>query len=312
MTRRDITPRQSGERPKTNRIESECPECGGSIAPEGRERICTACGLVVDADWIDHSHGRMVIDDQDRDRVQTGAPLTPSRHDRGLSAEMGRTFDGQGNLLPWSRRRRLRRLRVQDDRAKWASKAERNLAHAFGEIARLTDRLELPRSVRDRASVVFKSAQAENLIVGRSLDSMAAASVYAACRESGILRTIDEILEVAACSESSFLNAYRAINVELGIKAVPPKVSDFVAKFSAECDFPDAVRRYALELAKTAGENIVAGGCKPSGVAAGCLYLAGQELGFNLGQGKLAGVAGISEVTVRLRFRDLRELRDTR
>src|SRR6056297_2694446 len=77
------------EREATETPVDECPECGGRTRVDAAERVCIDCGLVVDADRIDHGPAWRSFDDDDANPKRTGAPLTSSRHDRGLSTEIG-------------------------------------------------------------------------------------------------------------------------------------------------------------------------------------------------------------------------------
>jgi len=128
-----------------------------------------------------------------RECEQTGAPLTAARHDRGLSTEIGRGTDAKGNKISGQKRRRLARMRREQTRGRWRSKAERNLAHGLGEVRRLASSLELADSVRDQACQLFRSAQNEDLCRGRSIEAIAVASIYGACRCNGHSRLLDAV-----------------------------------------------------------------------------------------------------------------------
>jgi len=79
-----------------------------------------------------------------------GAPLTAARHDRGLSTEIGRGKDANGNRLSGRKRQQVSRMRREQSRGRFQSKAERNLAHGLGEVRRIASTLELSESVRDQ------------------------------------------------------------------------------------------------------------------------------------------------------------------
>ncbi len=123
------------------------------------ETVCEDCGLVIDEQRIDHGPEWRAYDDECE---RTGAPLTAARHDRGLSTEIGRGTDAKGNHISGQKRQRLARMRREQSRGRWQSKAERNLAHGLGEVRRLTSALELSDSVRDQACQLFRSAQDED------------------------------------------------------------------------------------------------------------------------------------------------------
>jgi transcription initiation factor TFIIB len=279
-----------------------CPECDGQLREGDRETVCVSCGLVVDEDNIDHGPEWRSFADDETNRERTGAPLTRSRHDRGLSTEIGRETRLKGR-----KRRQIARMRRQHNRAQISSKRDRNQVYAFGEIRRLVSELDLTEHVRDQACVLFESAQSEDLLRGRSLEGFAAAAVYATCRTASISRTLDEITAVARASEAELTAAYDALNRELGLPTGPIDPSEYLPRFASELDLPQAVERRARELVAEATERNLVSGRNPSGVAAGCLYAAALDRGHDLTQAAAAEVADVTPVTLRATYKDLHE-----
>jgi transcription initiation factor TFIIB len=278
----------------------ECPECGGRTRVEAAERVCTDCGLVVDADRIDHGPEWRSFDDDDADPKRTGAPLTRSRHDRGLSTEIGRSSRVKGR-----KRRRLARMRTQHNRAQISTKRDRNKVYAYTEIRRLTGVLELPDSVRDTACTLFDSAQDESLLRGRSLEGFSAACVYVACRTANVARTVGEICAEAKATEDEHQAAFDAMNRELGLPLGPTGPAEYLPRFASDLGCSADVERRAGELAERAVSEGIANGRNPVGVAAACLYTAARELGADHTQQEAADVAGVTPVTVRRTYVDL-------
>ncbi|QLH81380.1 transcription initiation factor IIB [Halosimplex pelagicum] len=277
---------------------TECPECDGDLRTEGGEISCTDCGLIVNEYHLDHAATPLDFPDRP-DRERTGAPLTAARHDRGLSTEIGFRVDGKGNQLSSEKRKHLGRLRREHTRAKWQSKAERNLGHGCTEIARLVSALDLDRSVREQASALFRTAQNEDLLRGRSIEGFAAACVYAVCRCTEVVRTLGEVVETARCSKSAVTNAYRVLNAELDLPAPPQRPREFVAGQVSAVGVPPEIERSAVEIAEAAWEDGVSVGVHPAGFAAACVEVACHNGGVEFVQGDLAEAAGVSAVTVR-------------
>jgi len=205
---------------QTNSSTNPCPECDGRVTTNSVETICEDCGLVIDEQRIDHGpEWRTHNQDQ---RKRTGSPLTAARHDRGLSTEIGRWKDANGNELSGRKRQRLSRMRREQARGRFQSKAERNLAHGLGEVRRIASVLELSDSVRDQACQLFRSAQSEDLLRGRSIEAIAAAaSIYGVCRCNGHSRLLDDVVDAARVEQSRVTNAYKTLNTELGLPAQP-------------------------------------------------------------------------------------------
>jgi transcription initiation factor TFIIB len=282
-------------------VHLSCPECDGRVNDGDDETVCADCGLVVAEDRLDRGpEWRSFADDRDRER--TGAPLTRSRHDRGLSTEIGRS-----TRLTGRKRRLFARLRRQHSRAQITSKAERNRVYAFNEVRRLVCALGLAEDLRDRACVLFESAQSADLLRGRSLEGFAAASVYATCRTASISRTLGEVTSAARASRDELTAAYDALNRELGLPTGPIAPEEYLPRFASQLDLPTAVESRARELVAEGRERGLIAGRNPSGFAAACLYAAAAERDHALTQAAAAEVAGVTPVTLRSAYYDLRE-----
>ena len=196
-------------------------------------------------------------------------------------------------------------MRREHTRARWETKADRNLAHACGEIARMTSALELPRIVREEASVIYRRAQAENLIVGRSIEAIAAGSLYAACRCRGDPRTTEEIAAVARCDQQKVELGYRVLNIELNLKTQVIGTQDRLHRLAADVEASDQIQHRALEFARHAEEAGLDNGRNPAGVAAACLYLASREFNGEFTQAELARQVDVTAATLRARYHEL-------
>jgi transcription initiation factor TFIIB len=277
-----------------------CPECAGRLRSGETETVCEECGLVVDEHAVDPGPEWRSFADDETNPERTGAPLTRSRHDRGLSTEIGRA-----TRLTGRKRRRIARLRRQHRRTQIRSKAERNRVYAFMEIKQVVGNLDLPESVEERACVLFESAQDEGLLQGRSLEGFAAAAVYATCRTASLSRTVEEIIDAATATRSELDAAYDALNRELGLPTGPIHPREYLPRFASKLDLPPAVERRAQALAERAREEAIDTGRNPGGVAAACLYTAARAEGVSLTQREAAAVADVTPVTLRSTYYDL-------
>jgi transcription initiation factor TFIIB len=129
MPLKDIYERNFDEDvPAAGQSSRGCPECGGLVPTNSIETTCEDCGLVLEDRPIDHGSEWRALDGGERtERKRTGPPLTPARHDHGLSSEIGfdRT-DANGIALSGRKTGQLARLRRENRRGRWASKAEKN------------------------------------------------------------------------------------------------------------------------------------------------------------------------------------------
>jgi len=139
---------------------------------------------------------------------------------------------------------------------------------------------------------------------------MAAASVYAACRCNELPWTLNEVSRVSRVGRGRVENAYRVLNRELGIPAVPPSPRQYVPRISSEVGLSDEVRRLAEKLAQEAEDQGLANGRNPAGVAAGCLYEAASQNREEVTQSELGKCADVSAMTVLTRWKEAQALFD--
>lgn len=282
-----------------------CPECGGDVHTEHGETACADCGLIVADNQLDHGPERDALE------AHRGPPRTAASHDHGLGTPYIGRIDRYGNDVNSFQ---LHRLRKQHNRARYDSKAERNLAYGMGEIRRLTTAMGKPASVREAAAVIFRRAQNDDLLPGRSLDAMAAGSVVAALRVAGLPAHIPAVADYARADERAVRNAYHVLNRDLSLPAPPPTVSSHLPRIASAVDLDDDLHADAVALARAVDDSGDLQGCNPAGVAAACVYLAATEAGGpapRVTQTELAAVAGTTMVTIRnarQRIRDSDEI----
>lgn len=275
---------------------ARCPECGERIITADGERVCADCGLVTDSRLIDPGpEWRRGLENSDR-RRRTGAPLTRSRHDQGLSSEIGYV---SGEEVASGNPRRIARLRREHNRAYIASKAERNRVYGFTEIRRICATMGLPTTIRDHSCVLFARAQDAGLFQGRSIEGFAAAAVYAACRVEGIPRTRGEMIDAIRADRAEFEAAFDALNRDLGLPIGPTDPREYLPRFASRLGLEADVERIARRHASDLIEDGLAVGRKPGGVAGACLYAAANENEHVVSQREVADVADVSPVTLR-------------
>jgi transcription initiation factor TFIIB len=286
------------------KIPPTCPECNGMFTTQNVETVCADCGLVIAEDRIDPGPEWRSFEDTETDRRRTGAPLSRSRHDYGLSTEIGY---GNLNRMTGRKRRLYARLRTQHNRMQCRTKAEVNQRDVFMQIRRIVSALSLPESVEKQACSLFRAAQDEDIVRGRSLEGFTAAAVYTACRVLRITRTRAEILSVSRATRAELKRAEKALIRELGLPIKPSAPGDYLPRFSSALDLPKEVQRRAVELLKSAMEGALIGGHNPAGVAAACLYAAAKEREVGVTQKRAADAADVTPPTIRVTYQALCE-----
>jgi len=288
-----------------------CPECGGRLESdtEHGEVVCGDCGLVVEEDEIDRGPEWRAFDSSERDRKsRVGAPTTNMMHDKGLSTNIGwQDKDAYGRQLSNRQRQKMQRLRTWNERFRTRDSKERNLKQALGEIDRMSSALGLPENVRETASVIYRRALAEDLLPGRSIEGVATASVYAAARQAGVPRSLDEVEMVSRVDKMELTRTYRYVVRELGLEIKPADPESYVPRFASDLDLSDEAERRARQLIVTAREEGILSGKSPVGLAAAAVYAAALLTNEKVTQSEVSDVANISEVTIRNRYKELLE-----
>jgi transcription initiation factor TFIIB len=310
-TRRTTRASEREEHRAEDESETVCPECGGQLATdtEHGETVCSDCGLVVEADEIDRGPEWRAFDSSERDsKSRVGAPTTQMMHDKGLSTNIGwQNKDAYGKTLSSTQRQKMQRLRTWNERFRTRDSKERNLKQALGEIDRMASALGLPENVRETASVVYRRALADDLLPGRSIEGVATSALYAAARQAGTPRSLDEIASVSRVGKDEIARTYRYVVRELGLEIQPADPEQYVPRFASELDLSDEAERRARDLLQTAKEQGVHSGKSPVGLAAAAIYAAALLTNEKVTQSEVSEVANISEVTIRNRYHELLE-----
>ncbi|PSQ44387.1 transcription initiation factor IIB 2 [Halobacteriales archaeon SW_7_68_16] len=304
------------ERARTETQEAEdtdvaCPECGGHVVADDEhgETVCSDCGLVVDQDEIDHGPEWRAFDAKEKDeKSRVGAPTTNTMHDKGLSTNIDwRDKDAYGNSLGSRQRQKMQRLRKWNERFRTRDSKERNLKQALGEIDRMASALGLPDNVRETASVIYRRALSEDLLPGRSIEGVATSCVYAAARQAGVPRSLDEITDVSRVEKNEIARTYRYVVRELGLEVRPADPEQYVPRFASDLGLSEEAERRGRALLQNAKEKGVHSGKSPVGLAAAAIYAASLLTNEKTTQAAVSDVADISEVTIRNRYHELLE-----
>ena len=171
---------------KTIKQEISCNYCNASKFVTDDvigETICSNCGFVISENAEDRGIERKLISGS-FDTTRTGPGLTLKRHDRGLNTIIGiQNKDSVGKPLSVKSANTFSRLRKWDSRSQTKNSADRNLRVALQEFDKIQSKLGLSDPVIERASFFYRKAIERNLIRGRTVKSIAAACLYASCKD---------------------------------------------------------------------------------------------------------------------------------
>jgi transcription initiation factor TFIIB len=277
--------------------------------PETGELIRKDTGEVISDNMLSQGkEWRSFGIEEGANRARTGTPTSLAFHDMGLSTVIGKeATDASGNAIDTDTRMRMSRLRTWDNRSQVHSPTERSLQKAFSILSRLKDRLGLPNHITEKAAYTYRKAQDRGLVRGDTVDSVLAASIYVAARQSGVPRTLDEISEISNVKLKHAARSYRRIVTQLDIKAPIIDPSKYIMKVANKLGFDEKIKRKALQLMEKAQKKNILVGKDPVSMAASILYLVNVDEGHHKTQSEIAKEAGTTEVTVRNRSKELRQ-----
>ena len=167
-----------------------CHRCGkGTMLTdnESGENFCSKCGFVaVDKVEQEGPEWRSFSKDEGSDRTRTGTPTSLAMHDMGLATIINPiNKDASGRPLTSSMKSTIERLRTWDSRSQVHEPVDRNFRQAFSELDRLKDKLAISNAVIEKTAYIYRKALEKGLVRGRSIPALIAASLYAACRNTG-------------------------------------------------------------------------------------------------------------------------------
>lgn len=289
---------------------TECPECDSAHIVRDYKRgevTCRNCGLVVDDQVIDQGPEWRAFDsEQNERRARGGAPMTVMIHDKGLSTDIGwGSRDIYGNNVPTKNRSQVYRMRKWQNRTRASNSADRNLAQALNELNRLASKIGLHRQVREEAAMLYRRAVQDNLVRGRSVEGVAAAALYGACRRCEVPRTLSEITQASRASKKEVGRTYRYISRELKLNLQPASPAVYIIRFCRELELPGYVESAAINILNQAIEAELTSGRGPTGVAAAAIYIASVVYDQRKTQKTIADTVGVTEVTIRNRYKEL-------
>jgi len=292
-------------------IPSLCSECGSrKIIQDGGsgETVCGGCGLVIAEPAINTGpEWRAYTPKDEKKRVRVGLPSSFAYHDKGLSTVIGPIdWDAMGRKIPQDTKFKMYRLKKWNKRYTENSSRDRNLSQAMIELQKVSDKLHIPSFVQERAALIYRRALKKGIVRGRSISSIVLASLYVACRMTRTPRTLDEIARHSTLDKKEIARCYRTLLKEFKLRTPVPQAQLRVPKIASAVELGEETQRMAVEILREADRLRITVGKSPMGLAASALYLACVMNGEERTQKVLAEASGVTEVTIRNRYKDLK------
>jgi transcription initiation factor TFIIB len=175
----------------------------------------------------------------------------------------------------------------------------------MAELERLSGKVSISPPIKEKAAVIYRKALDKGLVRGRSINSIAAAALYAACRKSGTSRTLREIAEASLVDKKDVARCYRLLLQELDFHMPTADPLTYVSKIAEKNGVSGKTQGAAIAILREARRKRVVAGKDPMGMAAAALYIACVQHNEKVTQKDIAEAAGVTEVTVRNRYKAL-------
>ena len=267
---------------------------------ERGEVVCGGCGLILVQNIADMSYENNGYTQEDFVKLaRTGPATSLTMHDKGLSTVIGTNKDSSGNSLSNKTKYEFNRLRTWDQRSK--SKKTATLSKAFTLLHGMKTKLGVPNNVVENAAYIYRKAVNAKLTRGRTMTSLISASLYAACRENNIPRTLDDIANAGNVERRILSRDLRTIIKKLGLNLNQYDITSFISKISNNMNLKEKTKRDAFEILKQCEKEQITAGKHPVAQAAASLYVSCIINGEKISQKKFAIESGVSDVTIRNR-----------
>ena len=279
-----------------------CSACKNEVVVtdhECGEVICSRCGIVIDRiespavqEW------RAFSADEFFRKSRTGGPTSLARFNKGMLTSIGNGNARKNGL-------NFNRMRVWDFRIQAAN--DRSLKQALPELEHLKESLALPETIVEKSAYFYRKSSRLGLIKGRTVSSVLAASVYLACRELDNPRTLNEIAAAGNIARKKISRDYRLL-----VRIFDPKIPTVdharcITRIANKVGVSEKTKRMAVRIMRQIVAMQISAGKGPMGIAATVLYIACLQAGEVKTQKELSFAAGVTEVTIRNRYSELKK-----
>jgi len=283
-----------------------CDECGGEYITDGQETFCEECGAIASP----HPRLESNTDHRDSSDMQrTGPVRSETSKTRGEGTVVSVSYtDGKGNTLSDTQHQRANRLRKVHCRAIYQDGQKARNEFAMNELSRITNVLNLPRTVRETGAVLYRRAFEENVIQGRSIEGIVGASTYYAARMDNTPRKLSEIARVSRVEQRRISNACKALSEGLNLSIDPADPMEYLSRYASQLDVERQVEQSARQLLEEADSSDVLSGRSAASVAASAIYAASVKrpgVTENLTQEDISDVTDVSTSSISNAYRAL-------
>jgi transcription initiation factor TFIIB len=285
----------------TNTFVNECPNCKKKyleIDFVRGEVYCKNCGIIIkdilfnsDINNINNKYTDHSYISKKKENV----------HMTYISSENKDYFEKRipENDLPKLRRMRKWQKRYNDFRK------NKNLMYVIHKIKNITEYLSLPKYINDLTYEFYTKIYNKHLIDKYGKNASIYASILLICRKNRIPITIKDISNYSGIDRKVIGRTYKIISKSYNHRIPFSNPRDFLLKFSSELGINSETLSEASDILKEIDGKHGISGKNPASITAATLYLASQKSGQIRTQSEIVKATGISESTIRRRYKDI-------
>lgn len=293
---------------KKSRIFSNCMHFSSVTDIDKGEILCSGCGLVLLEKTVDSLNPHTGFSKDGYHTNDGKGPLTSlTMYDKGLYTVIGTNKDSSGKMINGNAKSSFSRLRIWDRRSK-SDTISRNMARALTTLDGMRSKLGIPENTTEKAAYIFRKAKTKELSKGRDTIPLIAASLYLACRQSGIPRSLNDIADASNVKRKILSRTVRILVKKLGHTLQQYDENTFISRICNSMSISEKTKRGAIEILQKLKKAQYSEGKNPIAIAAASVYVSNLQNNEGIIQIKLAEVAGVSAVTVRNRTFDIKKI----
>jgi transcription initiation factor TFIIB len=175
-------------------------------------------------------------------------------------------------------------------------------------IEALVEELGAGTAVEETAGTIFVQVYTEQTQQGRSLSTIAAASVHVAGKIESAPVTASAVAEAAEIREPHLLRRSKWIQSEIDLQVEAFNPGPFIDEYCDALELDDETRQLARNVVTVGIDEGIASGKSPSGFAAAAVYYAATLRDDPCTQAEVHSVSGVSKITIRNRYQEQAEV----
>jgi transcription initiation factor TFIIB len=119
---------------------------------------------------------------------------------------------------------------------------------ALGELNRFSEKLSVPDAAKDEAARIYTRSLERGLEKGRSFAQITASSLYAACREKEVPRTLDDVAAASGVCRDEIAKCYRLLVNEFDLKIPVADPAEYLTRVAFRLKVSPQAKAGAVEI----------------------------------------------------------------